>query len=232
LHAPRSTCAVPQRIAHSAHFTADELGYTLPLYAVAVVLCFASPRLWRAGQPALALLCSVSVMAVVGDRFSDVPVQLPNLVLLGIVPVIVFGAGGRFVRVGLALLFCLCFVGLQRSYAGVARDLQTRERDRDLCLAIRAESGPRAPVLVGISGFHQSRSFERYASTPRQPALALEWRAFVRDQQRWLEPAQQTQIWFFRGVRANQVTPLLARYSLESRAIGARRFKVLVPLPG
>ncbi|HKO47124.1 MAG TPA: glycosyltransferase family 87 protein [Polyangiaceae bacterium] len=205
LHAPRSTMTVPQRIAHSVQFTGDELGYTLPLYAVAVVLCLASSRLWRAGQPALPLICSMAMMAVVGDRFLDVPVQLPNLVLLGILPAIAYGVSGRLVRLVLVLLFGLCFIGVQRSYAGIQHDLQTRQQDRNLCLAIRAESGPKAPVLVGISGFHQSRTFQRYLSSPAQPALVLEWRAFVRDQQRWLDPVQQTQIWFFRGVGANQV---------------------------
>ena len=232
LHAPRSAMSVPQRIAHSVHFMSDELGYALPLCAVAVVLCLKSPRLWRTGQPALALLCSMLVTAVVGDRFMDVPVQLPNLVLLGILPAIAYGQSGRLVRVGLVLLFGLCLVGVQRSHAGILRDLESREQDRNLCLAIRAESGPRAPVLVGISGFHQSRSFERYASTPEQRALVLEWGAFVRSQRRWLDPAQQTRIWFFRGVPARQIGPLLERYSLESRAIGARRFRVLVPRPG
>jgi hypothetical protein len=174
----------------------------------------------------------MALMAVVGERFGDVPVQLPNLVLLGMLPAIAYGGSGRLLRVGLVLLFGLCFLGLQRSRAGILHDLQVRERDRDLCLAIRAASGPRAPVLVGIPGFTQSKIFERFSSTPQQPALALDWGAFVRDEQRWLEPEQRTQIWFFRRVQANQIAPLLEHYSLESKAIGARRFKVLVPLPG
>lgn len=232
VHAPRSSMSVPQRIVHSVDFMRNELGYMLPLYAASLVLCLVSPRLWRAGQPALALLGSMALMAVVGERFGDVPVQLPNLVLLGALPAIAYRASGRLLRVGLVLLFGLCVVNLQSSHASALRDLQRRERDRNLCLAIRAASGPRAPVLVGLSGFTQSRVFERYASTPEQPALALDFRAFMRDEARWLDPAAQTQIWFFRSVREQQVAPLLERYAFETKAIGKRRFKVLVPLPG
>jgi len=170
-------------------------------------------------------------MAAVGQRFRNVPVQLPNLVLLAILPAIAYGASGRLARVGLFLLFALSFVNIRRSYASAFEDLRTRERDRRLCLDIRAQSGPRAPVLVGISGFHQARVFERYTSSPHQQATAVQWRAFIKHQARWLDPAEQTQIWFFHGVRASHVGRLLTHYSLESRTSNNRKFKVLVPLP-
>jgi hypothetical protein len=229
LNAPRAALSVPQRVAHSWHFITHELGYMLPLYALGAILCLASPRLWRAGQPALALLVSVALMAVVGERFLDVPVQLPNLVLLGTLPAIAFGVSRRVLKVGLVALFCACFLNLRGSYTNLLGQLHSRERDRNLCLAIRAQSAPRTPVLVGLSGFTQARTFERFASTREQPATALEWSTFVRDQKRWLDPAQKVQIWFFRRVKSAQVAQLLERYSLDSTSVGTRRFSVLVP---
>lgn len=229
VNAPRAALSLPQRVAHSWHFIAHELGYMLPLYAIGALLCLVSPRVWRAGQPALALLVSMALMAVVGERFLDVPVQLPNLVLFGALPAIAFAVSRRALRVVLVVLFCACFFNLPNGYASLLAQLRSREQERNLCLSIRAQSAPRTPVLVGLSGFTQARMFERFASTPAQPAIALEWTAFMRDQQRWLDPAQKAQIWFFHRVKPAQVARLLEHYSLESTAVGTRKFNVLVP---
>jgi len=229
LNAPRSAFSVPQRIAHSWHFITHELGYMLPLYAIGVLLCLLSSRLWRAGQPALALLVSMGLMAVVGERFTDVPVQLPNLVLLGMLPAIAFAMHRRVVKVGLCFLSCAWFFNVHDSYANLSGQLRSRERDRKMCLAIRAQSAPRTPVLVGLSGWNQPRIFERFTSSPGLPAASVDFRAFVRNQRRWLDPAQKVELWFFHKVTSAQVGQLLDRYSLESRAVGTRKFTVLVP---
>jgi len=231
LHAPRENFTVAKRLETSWHFIADELGYTLPLYAGAIVICLASRRMWRAGQPAFALLASVAVMAIVGQRFVDVPVQLPNLALLGMLPALAFAVSRPVVRVGLVVLFCACFFNLRSSYARALGDVRSRERDRNVCLAIKAQSEKAAPVLVGLSGWTQSRMFERYASSPTLAARAITWQAFNREQKRWLEPAQRAPIWFFRKLNRGQVAPLLERYSLESRTVGDRRLRVLLPKP-
>lgn len=229
LKAPRSAFDVPQRIAHSWSFISHELGYMLPLYAVGALLCLLSPRLWRAGQPALALLVSMALMAVVGERFTDVPVQLPNLVLLGMLPAIAFAVHGRAVKASLALLGCTWFFNVHGAYANLSDQLRSRERDRKLCLGIRAQSGPRAPVLVGLSGWDQPRIFERFTSSPEHRSASMDLRAFLRNQRRWLEPAQTSQVWFFRKPSSSQLAPFLERYSLESRTVGTRKFSVLVP---
>jgi hypothetical protein len=229
LKAPRSAFSVPQRIAQSWHFVSHELGYLLPLYAAGALLCLLSPRLWRAGQPALALLVSMALMAVVGQRFSDVPVQLPNLVLFGMLPAIAFALHRPAVKVGLGLLFCACFFNVHGTYTNLSGQLRSRERDRKMCLAIRAESAPRAPVLVGLSGWDKDRIFERFTSSPGQRSTVVDWRTFVRNQRRWLEPAQQVELWFFHPVKSSQVSTLLERYSLESRTVGTRKLSVLVP---
>lgn len=238
LHGPRGlfrgsppAFSIPKQLAQSADFIIHELGYLLPLYVVGAALCLANRRAWRLGQPALALLASMAVMGAVGQRYGDVPVQLPNLVLLGVLPAIAYGASGRLVRVGLALLFALGTVSVQRSYASVAKELRTRESGRRLCVAIAQQSGANPPVLVGLPGFTPMRMCERFASSPRRPAHAVEWRKFLNNQQAWLDPAARTQIWFFRAVHESRVAPLLEGYTLESRRIGSRRFRVLVPRP-
>ena len=230
LHAPRENFTVPKRIATSWEFIVDELDYTLPLYVIAAIICLASRRMWRAGQPALALFVSVAVMAVVGQRFVDVPVQLPNLVLFGVLPALAFAVSRPALRVALAVLFCACFFNVRSSYARVLADVRSRERDRNVCLAIKAQS-EKAPLLVGVSGWSQSRMFERYASSPELRAKALTWQAFVRNQKHWLAPANRAPIWFFRKVNSGEIGRLLEHYSLESRTVANRKLKVLVPKP-
>ena len=231
VNAPRAALSVSERIAHSWHFIAKQLGLMLPLYVAGVFLCLASPKSKRARQPALALLISIGLMAAVGERFLDVHVQLPNLVLFGILQAVAFASSGRAVRIGLFALFAVGLLNTRTSYANVLSDIRARAKDRALCLAIRAQSGPRAPVLVALSGFSQSRIFERFTSGPHQPALALDWSSFIRHQERWLDPAEQTRIWFFRRVQPGKVAGLLTLYSLESRRIEGRRLQVLVPFP-
>ncbi|HET7546034.1 MAG TPA: hypothetical protein VFK05_39465 [Polyangiaceae bacterium] len=229
LHAPRASASVPRRIAQSLDFITDQLGYMLPLYVVGALVCLASPRLWRAGQPALALLLSVLLLAVVGQRFQDVPVQLPNLVLLGMLPAIAFAISRAWLRVGLSVLFCGCLLNVKSSYQSLFSDLRRSQQQRELALEIRALSAPRAPILVGLSGFHESRMLERYASSPEQSAKAIDWRTFPAEQERLLDPSFNAQVWFFHGVSPTQVAPLLTRYSFENRRAGKRNFKVLIP---
>ena len=229
LNAPRASLSVPERALHSWHFISGELGYLLPLYAAGALVCLLNRRLWRAGQPALALLLSTAVMAVVGERFLDVPVQLPNLVLLGMLPAIAFAVSRPLIRIGLLALFCACFLNVKSSYASLLGELERRSRSRELCLAIRAQSAPQGMVLVGLPGWSEPRMYERYAASPEQSAESVEWRSFLRRRERWLEPAAAVQIWFFHKVSSGDVARLLQRYSLENRTVGKRKFKVLVP---
>lgn len=238
LHGPRGLFrgspppfSVPKQLVQSADFIKDELGYLLPLYIVGALLCLANRRVWRLGQPALALLVSAVLMGAVGQRFGDVPVQLPNLVLFGMLPAIAYSVSGRNVRRGLVLLFALCTLDFPRSYASLAKEFRAREYSRRLCVGIGEQSGATPPVLVGLAGFTPMRMCERFASAPRRPARAVEWRKFLSHQQDWLDPAVRTQIWFFRAVRRSQISSLLEAYTLESRPIGSRRFPVLVPRP-
>ena len=229
LNAPRSAFTLSQRVAHSVHFITTELGLMLPFYVIGAALCLVSPRLKQARLPAIALLVSTILMAAVGERFVDVPVQLPNLVLLGILPAVALASSARGVGFGLLVLFALCFVKVQSSYAGVRSEIGARAREREICLSIREQSGPRVPVLVALKGWGQSRMFERLTSSREQRAITVDWRRFMRDQRGWLEPPGKYQFWFFRDVRKNQVEPLLEGYSLESRRAGPRALKVLVP---
>jgi hypothetical protein len=230
LHAPRYPLGIAKQLAHSWAFIRAEAGVGLLFYGVGACACLAGRRAWRAGQPVPALLLSVVVMAIVGDRVGNVPVQLPNLVLFATLPSVALVAHPWALRVGALLVLAGCVWTARSSYPLVLSEIEEQERVRQLCIDIREQSRPRSPVLVGLGGWDRSKAHERYASSRTQPAKALEWRDFVRHQPDWLQSPAVSQIWFFRRVNKRQLSALLTSYSLESRAAAGRSFQVLVPL--
>ncbi|MEI9937640.1 MAG: hypothetical protein WDO69_10515 [Pseudomonadota bacterium] len=230
LNAPRLPLSLARQLAHSAVFIRDEAGITILFYALGVCACLASRRLWRFGQPVPALLLSVLLMAIVGDRVGPVPVQLPNLVLLAALPSVALVASPWALRLGSLLVFAGCLSKGLASYPRILSEIAQQDRDRSLCVEIRDQSRPRAPVLVGIIGWDRQRAYERYASSGTQSAKVLEWGAFLHRERQWLESTDD-QIWFFRHVNERQIHRLLSVYSLESRHVVGRVFQVLVPSP-
>jgi hypothetical protein len=230
LHAPHSGFAWPARLAHSGAFIWQEARFLIPLYVLGIVLCLASARVWRTGQPALGLIVSVGLMAVVGERFSDVPVQLPNLVLLAIVPPVALVVSPWVMRLGSVAAVAAGLLTLNRSLDTVRREIAVGENARALCVGIRDRSLPRTAVLVGLSGWSQLKTFARYASVDAEhSAISLTWRDFIRRERRRLTSAREQEIWFFRRVEKKHVRALLKSYRLEQRRVGRRAFQVLVP---
>ncbi|HEY3256964.1 MAG TPA: hypothetical protein VGJ91_23570 [Polyangiaceae bacterium] len=230
LHAPRAALSLLERLTHSGAFIWQEACFLIPLYVLGTVGCFASGRGWRTGQPAIALIVSVGLMALVGERFLDVPVQLPNLVLLAILPPMMLVVSDWAMRIGSIAILAVGLFTANRSFATVREEIAAREKTRTLCMGIRDQSRPRTAVLVGLSGWSESKTFARYASLDSNHlATSLTWHDFVRDERRWVESATEHEIWFFRRINQHQVSTLLDSYVLEQRSVGPRTFQVLVP---
>ena len=228
MHAARANFTWPERLSRSWGFLSREAGWGLALCAAGAVVCLVSSRVWRIGQPALALLVSVVVMALAGERFSDVPVQLPNLLLLTALPPVALAVSRWTTRLGVPLVLGLCFFTLRANYARAREEIESRERDRRLCVGIREQSRPRVPVLVGVSGWTPQRIFERYAADDGRLPPVLDSRQFPH-KLRWLAASDGYQVWFIRRVPPRHLAPLLDKYSLEARTVDARSFQVLVP---
>jgi len=228
LHASRAAYAWPERLARSWGFLGREGGLILPLCLVGALACLASVRIWRIGQPALALLVSVLVMSLAAERFADVPVQLPNLLLLTLLPAVALVVSPWASRVGAPLVLAVGFFTLRGNYARISAEIEGRERDRRLCVGIREQSRPRVPVLVGVSGWTPQRMFERYASADSRSPPVFDARQFAR-KVGWLAASDGYQVWFIRRVPQHQLAPLLRKYSLETRTVEARALQVLVP---
>lgn len=231
LNAPSSIDRLPDRIEHSFLFIGHELGSLLPVYVLGLCACVLNSRLWRLGQPALALVASIALMSVVGERFSNVPVQLPNLLLLAALPAVALSVTRWTMVIGLLLELGLGQSVARQSYISVLAAIERGEWDRSLCNAIREQSRPHAAVLVGLTSWARKRMFERYASggAPQVSAVAVDVRELTRSRKRWLAAEPPYQFWFFRPADARNFGPLRGDYSLEERAVRSRSFRVLIP---
>jgi hypothetical protein len=227
--APRSAFPLTERLQRSFSFISSDAGLLVPVLAIGAVVCLMSARVWRLGQPALALLVSIFVMSLAGQQFTDVPVQLPNLVLLAILPAAAIARSRWTLAIAPVLIAAVCFFSLRANYARVLGEVAARDRDRKLCVGIREQSRPHEPVLVGVSGWGTTQMLGRLAGVGPNPATVISWRDFVRDEQRWGGPGAAHVFWFFRSVSARQLAPLLVDHALEKRAVEGRAFQVLIP---
>jgi hypothetical protein len=202
------------------------------LYSAGILSALTDWRIWRLGQLGLAVVLSVVVTLVVGDRTFDVPVQLPNVVILCLL-------GGLFVhrlaairrfalgKLAWALPLAALVFMAPEGYAANQREIASDVQLRDLYRSMVIQSQPLEFVLVGISGFMRIRVFNRYVAKRGAGTLsAREFFGRIRARQR--APAT-AKIWFWSTVPAAKLAPLNASYQLTSLTAGGRSFKVLVP---
>jgi hypothetical protein len=114
-------------------------------------------------------------------------------------------------------------------YAATKLEIDRDDHERKLCEAIRAQSEPFQPMIVGVSGFNDTGVIERYVYGRTYVGLALSVRQF-RSRMRALQRMPESfQIWFWRTVPAAGLSPLNARYQLTQRQVEGATFRVLVP---
>ncbi|HEY1533202.1 MAG TPA: hypothetical protein VGF76_04270, partial [Polyangiaceae bacterium] len=202
------------------------------LYLAGILSALTDRRVWRLGQPGLAVLLSVVVTLVVGDRAFDVPVQLPNVVILCLLAGLLvhrLAAIRRFAigKLAWALPLAALVFMAPEAYVATRRELASDVHLRDIYRSMVVQSQPLGLVLVGPSGFMRTHVFGRYAANRGARALsAREFYGSIRARQH--APAT-AKIWFWPSVPAARLAPLEARYQLTSLTAGGSRFQVLVP---
>lgn len=204
------------------------------LYLAGILSALTDWRIWRLGQLGLAVVLSVVVTLVVGDRTFDVPVQLPNVVILCLLAGLLvhrlaairgFAIGKLAWALPPAALVFMAPEGYTASQREIASDVHLRDIYRSMVI----QSQPLGLVLVGPSGYMRTHVFKRYAANPGARALsAREFYGSIRAQQQ--APAT-AKIWFWPTVPAAKLAPLKASYQLISLTADGRSFQVLVPRP-
>jgi hypothetical protein len=218
--------------ARSWQFLTDGSWAVATLYLAGIVSALTNRRIWRQGQLGLAVVLSVVVTLVVGDRAFDVPVQLPNVVILCLLAGLFvhrvaairrFAIGKLAWALPLVALAFMAPEGYVANQSEIASDVHLRNIYRSMVI----QSQPFGLILVGPYGFMRTHMFKRYAANPGASTLSLrEFYASIRARQH--APAT-AEIWLWSTVPAAKLAPLKASYQLTSLTAGGRSFQVLVP---
>jgi hypothetical protein len=230
--APRLHFNLARQAARSWKFLTAGSSAVAALYLASILSALTDRRIWRLGQLGLAVVLSVVVTLLVGDRTRDVPVQLPNVVILcllsglfvhRLVAIRRFAIGRLAWALPLAALVFMAPKGYVANQHEIASDVHLRDIYRSMVV----QSQPFGLLVVGPSGFMQSHVFKRYATNPgAQPQSAHDFYGSIRARRR--APAT-AEIWFWPTVPKAKLAPLKARYQLTLLTAGGRSFQVLVP---
>ncbi|MGM0575516.1 MAG: hypothetical protein ACQEXJ_07275 [Myxococcota bacterium] len=229
LTAPREPLEPLVGLERSLDFFTGEGAALLPLMLAGLLLV--GTRRGEARRISLALGVSVSVVAtaLLGERFVDVPVQLPNwLVLCAFAAVLgpTVGASRRWLAVP-AVAILLTALPARLS---VAEEVETIAEERATYLAMKEASAPHPVYLVGLrKSWDDGVPFERIVYGETKLGRGLSWGHFRRVTKRIARDDTDFEIWFQRRVRERDLRPLLGRYDLEERSLRGRDYQVLVP---
>jgi hypothetical protein len=202
------------------------------LYLAGILSALTDWRIWRLGQLGLAVVLSVVLTLVVGDRTFDVPVQLPNVVVLCLLAGLFvhrlaairwFAIGKLAWALPLAALVFMAPEGYVANQREIASDVELRDIYRSMVI----QSQPLGLVLVGPSGFMRTHVFKHYAVD--RAARTLSTREFYGSFRARPQAPATAKIWFWPNVPAAKLAPLKASYELTSLTAGGRSFQVLVP---
>jgi 4-amino-4-deoxy-L-arabinose transferase-like glycosyltransferase len=202
------------------------------LYLAGILSALTNRRIWRQGQLGLAVVLSVVVTLVAGDRTFDVPVQLPNVVILCLLAGLFvhrvaairgFAIGKLAWALPLAALVLMAPEGYAANQSEIASDVHLRDTYRSMVI----QSQPLGLVLVGPSGFMRTRVFDRYAAN--RAARTVSAREFYGSLRARHQALANAKIWLWSTAPAAKLAPFNASYQLTSLTAGGRRFQVLVP---
>lgn len=227
LHAPRRPLNLLVDVGRSAHFFGAGLAIA-PLMVAGLALAFT--RRGSAAQRSLALGVVISVVASAlwGERFLDVPVQLPNWLVLACFAALVgqlVEAPPRWIVVPLAALL---MTGAQSAAAAVSNTEQI-ERMQRTWLAMARASAPHPILVVGFRDvWNSGERFNR----------VVYHRAGIDRGRGWIKPgwlallslgSTKYDVWLVHPESRRALRPALTRYRIVYRRIDRRSYEVLVP---
>ena len=228
--APRESFDVARHLRHSWRF-AETLLPLLPLYAGGLAIALKRP--WgRAGEFAPGLLVSVVAIALLGERFGDVPVQLPTAVLMSI------GAGGLIYSMGQRIgratavavaLMCLTLTSVP-GLAPLRQQLADLDSERQLYLEMKRASGVLPPVLVGVSSeWSEAWRFNWIVHGRARADRAYTSERFASIVDEYATSETDYVFWFLVAQKRSDLDPLTPRYKRKRILLGEKRFNTLWP---
>lgn len=222
LHAPRQPWSVVDQVMRSVEFFKAAAGLWMILALSGLVLALIARRLLAYGTVAAIILS-----AVVGERFLDVPVQLPHLCLL-ITFAISVVVSLRRQSITWLLLAAAWLWSAPRVYLDVAREVEGRRLARDAYLEM-AKQTPKLIVTGLKSSWDDGLPFERIVYHKTKLGLGLDLAQFSQTATRLARTRKDYAIWALTPLPSAVMRPLARGWHRETRRVLGRDYEVWIP---
>jgi hypothetical protein len=180
---------------------------------------------------AVSLLASAGLAAVFGQRFHDVPVQMPFLTLAAIYMMGLLRISTPRSHLVKVIVLVVLAISLFSSYRKTLKLVHARELSHDLYSEVRSSSAPLEPVLIGVRDpWTDKKCFGRIAFGRTSLDRAFTTEEFTkRPMADILRDSQKCLLWLLPEVDDSSIVPLEARFRVEERPLSSGPLRVLVP---
>ena len=225
LHAPREPWDVAKHVARSVAFLTSSAGPWLWLGLAGVIAGAFSGAPLAPGVAAALLLTGLF-----GERFLDVPVQLPQLCVLAAFTVALVSRLPT-PRLRWSVLLCLWAATAWPTYAAVAEEVRLDVENRDTYLAM-AEQTPKM-ILAGVpDSWEDGLRFERIVYRRTKLGLGLSYRDLRNASQSIVEKRADHAIWLVDAPPAGLMAPFTRNWRRDRRTVRGREYEVWIPSSG
>jgi hypothetical protein len=222
LHAPREAWDVHRHISRSVAFLTSSAGPWLALAIAALIAGIVSGSSLSLGA-GVALV----VTGLVGERFLDVPVQLPQLCVLAVLVVVLMGRLPTRLMRGSALVV-LWLSTAWPTYSSVAEEVRVDVENRETYLAM-AEQTPEM-ILGGVGdSWDDGLRFERIVYRRTKLGLGLSFRDLRNSSATIAEKRKSYAIWLVGASPPGVMTSFAPNWRREYRTVRGRQYEVWLP---
>jgi hypothetical protein len=222
LHAPREPWSVAHQVDRSIQFLTSSAGSWLALGAGALVAGIPTGT-----PPSLGVFAALVLTATVGERFLDVPVQLPQLCVLATLVVVLVGRlPTSWLRGG--VLASLWLSTAWPTYRNVSDEVRADVEKREAYRAM-TEQTPKM-ILAGVrDGWDDGLPFERVAYGRTKLGLGLSYRDLRSKASSIAETRRDYAIWLLGAPPEGAMAAFAHRWRPEKRNVRGVDYEVWVP---
>ena len=222
LHAPSEPWNLAEQVGRSVQFFASIPGALLAISLFGLIATIPAGRSLARGTAA-----SILLAAVIGERFLDVPVQLPQLCLL-----VAFAVSflGRIPRraVATVALFSVWLVTAPPAYAAVTAEIRDRVQRRAEYLEM-ARQTPRLFAVGLPSSWDDGLPFERLTYGKTKLGFGLDFGQFGRSSRTIARTHRDHAIWLMSPPGPTTMNDFRSHWHAELREVAGNRYEVWLP---
>ena len=219
LHAPSQAWDLATQLDRSLRFYVSASGPILALYIIGLLVA-----LVQRNRLAYGTALSIIGATVFGERFLDVPVQLPLACILCVFAV-TLAAKIRQRKYSVLLLTAAWMFTAVPHYQVVAREVSQHEQKRAIYLEM-AKQTPRI-LLVGMSdSWDEGLPFERVVYGKTKLGLGLDWRRFIRSSRVIARTRQDYAVWLLSNPPPDAMLAFQTDWHRETRVVLGRKYEV------